>query len=121
MMRGKKAVLICFSVKSGRFESRYERNKFFRELYGWKQTITKEKIVAGKPKVQKKVYTYRRGGLLDEVPHKRIDQSTFIVEPDCFDRIEQFFKEWDDKVIWRTFKVLLDEDLGDFFEKEEKV
>lgn len=106
-----KAVLITFSVESKKFESNYERNKFFRGLYGWKQIITKEK----------KIYTYRREGLLDEIPHKKIDQSSFIIPEDGFEKIIEFLKEWHDKVIWKTFKVLLDEDLDKFFELEEEV
>lgn len=119
MKEEKKAVLICFSVKSGRFESHYERNKFFRGLYGWKQMIRKEIHVSGeKPKKEEKFYTYRREGLLDEMPHKKVDQSSFIVPEDDSDRITSFMKEWHNKVIWKTFKVLLDEDLEDFFEEE---
>ncbi|MEM7821819.1 MAG: hypothetical protein QXX38_03360 [Candidatus Aenigmatarchaeota archaeon] len=106
----KRAILIAFSVKSGKFESQYERNKFFRGLYGWKQMIRKEVVVRKKQKPQEKVYTYRREGLLDEIPHEKVDQSSFIVPEDEFDRIEKFFKEWRDKVMWKAFKVLLDED-----------
>lgn len=105
----KKAVLICFNVKSGKFESNYERNKFFRALYGWKQIIPKKK----------KTYVYKRDGLLDEIRHVKVDQSSFFVEEDDFDRIMRFFKEWGDKVICKTFKVLLENDLEEFFEKEE--
>ena len=103
----RRAILICFSIKSEKFKNNYERNKFFRGLYGWKQVITKEK----------KVYTYRRSGLLDEIPHKKIDQSSFIVPEKEVDRIISFLREWHDKVIWRTFKVLLDEDLEEFFKE----
>ena len=39
----KKAVLICFNIQSDKFKSNYERNKFFRGLYGWKQMIKKER------------------------------------------------------------------------------
>lgn len=119
MKEEKKAVLVCFSVQSGKFESHYERNKFFRGLYGWKQMIRKEVMVEGKkPKTQEKVYTYRREGVLDEMPHKKIDQSSFIVPEDDFERITGFLKEWHDKVIWKTFKVLLEENFEDFFEEE---
>lgn len=96
----KKAILICFSVKSEKFGSNYERNKFFRGLYGWKQIINREE----------KKYVYERGGLLDEMPHKKIDQSSFIVDMDDFERVMNFFEEWGKKVIWNKFKVLLDED-----------
>jgi hypothetical protein len=113
-MKEKKAILICFSVKSGKFESYSERNKFFKKLYGWKQVIRKE-IMLGK---KEKSYVYKREGLLDEIPHLKVDQSSFIVPEDEFERIVGFLKEWHDKVIWRTFKVLLDEDLEDLIEEE---
>jgi hypothetical protein len=121
MREEKKAVLICFSVNSGRFESHYERNKFFRGLYGWKQMIRKEIHVSGvRSKKEEKVYTYQREGLLDEVPHKKVDQSSFIVPEDDSERIINFMNEWHNKVIWKTFKVLLDEDFEDFFEEGEE-
>jgi len=110
MTKEKKAVLICFSVKSERFDSNYERNKFFRGLYGWKQIIKKEK----------KSYTYHRSGILDEIINKKIDQSSFIVPEDNFEKIIEFLQEWEDKVIWKTFKVLLEEDFKKFFEIEEE-
>jgi hypothetical protein len=126
MKEEKKAVLIAFSVQSEKFESHYERNKFFRGLYGWKQMIRKEVVVSKKQKPQEKFYTYRREGLLDEIPHEKVDQSSFIVPEDDFNKITKFFKEWRDKVMWKSFKVLLDEDLEDFFkesleEEEEEV
>lgn len=109
-------MLIAFSVQSGKFESHYERNKFFRSLYGWKQMIRKE-VIVGKKKPKEKVYTYQREGILDEVPHERVDQSSFIVPENGFEKIEKFMKEWRDKVIWKSFKVLLDKDLEDFFKE----
>jgi len=117
MAEKRKAVLIAFSVQSGKFESHYERNKFFRGLYGWKQMIRKEVIVSKKEKPKEKFYTYQREGLLDEIPHEKVDQSSFIVPEDDFDKIERFMKEWGKKVIWRAFKVLLDEDMEDFFKE----
>jgi hypothetical protein len=118
MKEGKKAVLIAFSVKSGMFESHYERNKFFRELYGWKQMIKKEVVVGERQKPKEKVYTYRREGLLDEIPHERVDQSSFLVPEDEFDKIENFMREWRKKVIWKAFKVLLEDE--EIFEEEEE-
>ncbi len=120
-MREKKAVLICFSVKTGKFESHYERNTFFRELYGWKQIIRKE--IGDKMKVKK--YVYRRKGILDEIPHIKVDQSSFIIPEDDVDKIFNFLKEWHDKVIWKTFKVLLEESdiekMFNEFKKEIKI
>jgi hypothetical protein len=117
MKEEKKAVLIAFSVQSGKFESHYERNKFFRGLYGWKQTIRKEVIVGESKKPKKKFYTYQREGLLDEIPHEKVDQSSFIVPEDDAGKIMNFFKEWRDKVMWKSFKVLLDKDFEDFFKE----
>lgn len=116
-VKEKKAVLIAFSVKSGMFESHYERNKFFRGLYGWKQMIKKEVIIKEGKKPQEKVYTYRREGLLDEIPHERVDQSSFVVPEDDFGKIERFMREWGNKVMWKAFKVLLENE--DIFEEEE--
>jgi len=125
MKEEKRGVLIAFSVQSSKFESHYERNKFFRGLYGWKQTVRKQVIISKKQKPQEKVYTYRREGLLDDIPHEKVDQSSFIVPEDDFGKINKFFKEWRDKVMWKSFKVLLDEDLEEFFkealEEEEEV
>jgi hypothetical protein len=119
MTKEKKAVLICFSVKSAEFESNYERNTFFRRLYGWKQMIAKKVVEGEKPRVQKQFYTYKRDGLLDEIPHKKVDQSSFIVPENDSERIIGFMEEWHKKVMWRTFKVLLD-DFEEFFEEDDE-
>ena len=104
----KKAVLIAFSVQSKKFESNTERNKFFRMLYGWRQVVPKEK----------KEYVYQREGLLDEMPHVKVDQSSFIVPEEDSDRIFEFFDEWSDKVIWKNFKILLEKSFEDMEDEE---
>ncbi len=115
-MKEKKAVLITFSIRSERFESNSERNKFFKTLYGWNQTVIK--TVKG-TKIQKKVYEYRREGLLDDIPHEKVDQSSFIIPENEFDKVEKFFEEWHNKVMWRTFKVLMEsESIFDNFRKK---
>jgi len=116
----KKAVLITFSVKSEKFESNSERNKFFKTLYGWNQTVVRD---ASGTKAHKKTYEYRREGILDEIPHEKIDQSSFIIPENKYDEIESFFKEWHNKVMWRTFKVLMDdeEDIFENFRKRMKM
>jgi len=82
-------------------------------LYGWKQTIPNEKN-------EKKEYVYQREGLLDEMPHVRVDQSSFIVPENNFDKIFDFFEEWSNKVIWKNFKVLMDKNLENIFEEFEE-
>lgn len=100
-------MLICFNVRSDKFDSNYDRNKFFRGLYGWKQIIKKE------TKDGDKKYIYEREGLLDEIRHKKVDQSSFFVGMQDAEQIFSFFEDWADKVIWNTFKVMLEEDIFD--------
>jgi len=97
----KRGFIITFTMKSGGGEKRNsEKTKFFKELYGWTQTIP------GK----KKEYEYHREGVLDEVPHKKIAQSAFIIPEEDIDKIEDFFEQWQKKVIWNPFKVLIEDD-----------
>jgi len=98
MIERKRAFLITFTVKTRNFDSNSERNKFYKELYGWKQIVKK----------QEKKYTYRREGLLDEMPHIRVDRSMFIIMKKHMDRMRKFLQEWEDKIKWDKFDVLLD-------------
>ena len=96
----KKAVLISFTVTTSKFDSMSERNKFYKELYGWKQIVKK----------QEKRYVYRRDGLLDEIPHIKVDKSIFIIMKRHMDRMRKFLEEWEDKIKWDKFDVLLDKE-----------
>ena len=99
-MKKRKAILVTFTIRSEMFKSNYERNCFFRGLYGWKQIIRKAN----------KKYVYRREGILNKIPHIRVDESVFIILKKHFEEIERFLREWEDKVMWDTFEVLLDEE-----------
>jgi len=94
-----KTILISFSVETKKFESNTERNKFFRELYGWKQIVTKND----------RKYIYDREGLLDEMPHIKVDKSIFIIEKKFEHMMAQFLKDWENKIKWNVFDVLLNE------------
>jgi hypothetical protein len=89
-----RAVIISFGTRSERFESAYERNKFFRGLYGWEQVV--------------KGYRYRRPGLLDEVPHAKIADSVFMVALEHMQRVMEYFKQWQRKVEWEMMEVMLE-------------
>ncbi len=91
------AVIITFDTQAKKFDSDYERNKFFRELHGWKQTV---------PSGGKR-YEYRRLGLLDEIPHIRVADSAFIVAMEHMKRMQQFFREWEDKVEYDMMKIMM--------------
>lgn len=99
-MERKKAILITFSVETRKFDSMSERNKFYNNLYGWKQIVKK----------QEKRYIYRREGLLDEIPHIKIDQSIFVIAKKHMERMKRFLDDWEDKIKWDMFDVLLNEE-----------
>ena len=103
------AVIITFDTQADKFDSDYERNKFFRELHGWNQVV---------PSGGKR-YEYRRSGLLDEVPHIKVADSAFIVAMEHMKRMEQFFDEWHEKVHCEMMKIMMDpEQLRRLFERE---
>ncbi len=111
-MAEKKGVLITFSIKTEKLKPS-EKTIFFRKLYGWKQVIPNE--------TTEKKYEYERPGILDEIPHEKVDQSSFIIPENRAEEIENFFDEWSNKVIWKTFKVLLDRDMDRMFKQMQKL
>ena len=104
----KTAILISFDTDSEKFESRSERNKFYSSLHGRRQIIKKE---SGR-------YVYRREGVLDQVPHIKVDSSVFIVALEHMKRMMEFFDEWEDKVLVKSFPVLLDKEEAKKIEEE---
>ncbi len=110
--KGKTCILISFNTQSVKFESNSERNKFFCGLYGRKQIIVKNE----------KRYEYKREGLLDEIPHIKVDNSVFIVAMEHMKKLMEFFDDWHGKVKVRTFPVLLDSsDLKELKAKEVEI
>lgn len=99
MSGGKKAALISYDANSKQFESMYERNKFYRGLFGYKQTVRRND----------KVYEYEKGGLLDEVPHIKVEDSVFIINRGHLDRLQAYFAEWEGKVDVKVFKIKLED------------
>ncbi len=94
-----KAALLTYDTKRERFNSVYERNKFYRGLFGYKQTVKKNG----------KKYEYEKDGLMDEVPNVRIDDSVFILARSSIEDIEEYFEEWGRKVEYRIFTVLIED------------
>ena len=93
-----RCVIISFRTIPKKFESDYERSKFFRELYGWKQTVPKNG----------RIYLYKRAGVLDDVPHKKIADSVFLIATEHMKRMEEFFSEWGEKVEYDIMNVMVD-------------
>ena len=93
------AILISFDTVKDKFESASERNRFYWELHGRKQVVIKQ---SGR-------YEYNKEGLLAEIPNIPVSDSVFIIAMEHMKRMEEFFKEWHNKVEFETFPVLLDE------------
>ena len=93
------AALITYNTERENFESVYERNKFYRGLFGYKQTVRKNG----------KEYRYEKEGLMDEVPHMRIDDSVFITSTQYVEKVESYFEEWGEKVSKHVFRVVLED------------
>ncbi|MBI2579869.1 MAG: hypothetical protein HYW27_03130 [Candidatus Aenigmarchaeota archaeon] len=86
-----RAFIITFHSRA--FDSDYERSRFFKELHGWKQVV--------------KDYEYRRKGVLDEVPHVKIADSVFMVAAEHMKRMEEFFRQWEDKVECDMMEIMI--------------
>jgi hypothetical protein len=102
--------LVTYNTRRENFESVYERNKFYRGLFGYKQTV----------KRNGKTYEYEKDGIMDEIPHARIDDSVFIVPEGEEEKMREYFLEWSEKVSHHIFTVTVeDEDLIERIESED--
>ena len=99
-MSEKEAALITYNTERKNFESVYERNKFYRGLFGYKQTVRKNG----------KEYEYEKNGLMDEIPHIRIDDSVFIAPTRYVSKVESYFDEWGQKVSKHIFTVIIEDE-----------
>lgn len=90
------SIIISVRTDRNRFESNYERISFFKKLHGWNQ------IVPGNGKK----YEYRREGVLDQIPHEKIADSVFLIAKEHMRMMEEFFKEWENKVDYDIIEVV---------------
>jgi len=95
------AVIITFHTRSDKFRSDYERTKFFKGLYGWKQVIPS----------RRKKYCYKRCGLLDEVPHIKIADSVLLIAMKHLEKIMDYFEQWENKVEFDVMEVMVKKEL----------
>ena len=94
----RQVVIIKFNTRSDKFDSNYDRNKFFRGLHGWKQIIPSEK----------KRYLYKRSGLLDEIPHAKIADSVFMVAIENMKQVIDYFEQWEKKIDYEITEVMME-------------
>ena len=99
-MQEEEAALITYNTERKNFDSVYERNKFYRGLFGYKQTVRKNG----------KEYEYEKDGLMDEIPHMRIDDSVFITPKSCISKVEEYFEGWGTKVSRHIFTVVIEDE-----------
>jgi hypothetical protein len=92
------ASLLTYSTEKKNFDSVYERNKFYRGLFGYTQTVKKNG----------KTYEYDKNGLMDRIPNIRIDDSVFILAQRHRDKVKDYFVEWEPKVSYHIFTVVIE-------------
>lgn len=93
-------MLLTYNTSREEFESVYERNKFYRGLFGYRQTVKKNG----------KKYEYEKDGLMDRIPNARIDDSVFIMREDAVEEVKEYFSKWGDKVSYHVFTVVLEDE-----------
>lgn len=93
------ASLLTYNTKKENFESVYERNKFYRGLFGYTQTVKKNG----------KKYEYQKDGLMDQIPNARIDDSVFIFPDRAKRKVEEYFSKWERKVSYHVFRVKVED------------
>lgn len=102
-------MLVAYDTIKEKFESRYERNKFYRGLFGFKQEVKQEKST----------YHYQKEGLMDCIPHIKVEDSVFIIAQKYLQELKDYFKQWGTGVEYETFKVVLEEDKRDKLKVDE--
>lgn len=108
----KEAILFSYDTMREKFDSLYDRNKFYRGLFGYKQTVRENG----------KIYRYEKKGLVNEMPHIKVEDSVIIVLKEDAEIFREYLEKWSRKVRYRTFKVILDEkDLKELGSSAEKV
>ena len=93
------ASLLTYSTEKKNFDSVYERNKFYRGLFGYQQTVKKNG----------KTYEYDKNGLMDEIPNIRIDDSVFIIAKKQTSKAREYFTEWEPKISYHIFTVMIED------------
>lgn len=93
-----RAILIAYDTNRDKFDSLYERNKFYRGLFGYQQTVRKND----------KVYHYDKEGLIGKIPNIKVEDSVIIVAERHEDRFIDYLDDWNDKIDYTTYPVLLE-------------
>lgn len=93
------SLLISYDTHRKRFKTLYERNKFYRGLFGYKQTV----------KENGKVYKYEKDGLIGRIPHIKVAESVFIIASHNSSPLTKYLDQWTPKVTYTTYNMSLTE------------
>ncbi|MFB6076605.1 MAG: hypothetical protein ABEK12_00555 [Candidatus Nanohaloarchaea archaeon] len=99
MSGGAEAALVTYRARGDRFDSRSERNKFYRGLFGYRRTVRRNDTV----------YEYEKDGLMDDIPHIKVADAVFIVPRSHLDRVRDYLRDWTGKVEFRVFMIVLED------------
>ncbi len=73
-------ILVAFTLHSGKDNKK--SGAFTKALYGQGTSSHYGK------------YSYRRPGLLDDIPHRRLIRGVFFIRSENTEKVEEFLKEW---------------------------
>ena len=96
----REAILFSYDTRREKFDSLYDRNKFYRGLFGYRQTVRENG----------KVYRYEKKGLINKMPHIKVEDSVIILLEEDSPCLKEYLERWSKKVDYRTFKVVLEKD-----------
>ncbi|MDY6776855.1 MAG: hypothetical protein SVQ76_01990 [Candidatus Nanohaloarchaea archaeon] len=94
------AALITYETRLERFESRSERNRFYRGLYGYRRKVRRNE----------EVYRYEKPGLVGETDHLKVSDSVFIVRREDLEKFRKYFEEWVGKVEHEIYMIELEDE-----------
>lgn len=97
-MPHKPATLITYETDRNKFSSLSERNKFYRGLFGYTQTV----------KENGSVYHYEKDGIIDTIPHIKVADSVFILPEDEAEALREYLQKWGEKVQHKAYKIQLE-------------
>lgn len=93
------AVLFTYEAPLERFDSRSERNRFYRGLFGYRRTVRRND----------RVYRYEKSGLMGDIPHIKVADSVFIIHRDNLQKVETYLDKWVGKVSYDVYRIRLED------------
>ena len=80
----REAILFSYDTRREKFDSLYDRNKFYRGLFGYRQTVRENG----------KVYRYEKKGLINKMPHIKVEDSVIILLEEDSPCLREYLERW---------------------------